>query len=280
MTAIAALNGCSLRRAIKQLTRLTLCYGELVEARAGAWSPRLARASPHPGQYQASIELSRLAEDSQRLRRHRDAAPRLASGDIQTQPLPQDPYILPCAPHELGAARDLLDFHDRIVLTELNAACDNPLIDSARGELHHGGNFYGQHVAYAADALATVAIKLGVFAERAIARLTDERLNGSLPPFLTGGRPGLDSEQPDAAGAGPHLLGLPRRRPPARGRDPEPGQSDACGGRRHRWSTPGNAVSSLEALAGSRDNKTCSSGRGRIIGLDQPLQIVDVAPRT
>lgn len=201
MTAIAALNGDSMRRAITHLTHLTLCHGELLNSRADAWHPRLAAARPHNGQREATRWLWELSQDSNRLRRGQDQSPAerppASSADtpmgIRAQSLPQDAYSLRCAPQELGAALDLLDFHDTTVTTELNAACDNPLFDTAEGQVHHGGNFYGQHVAYAADALAMVAVKLGVFAERAIARVTDERLNDNLPPFLTGGQPGLDS---------------------------------------------------------------------------------------
>ncbi|MGQ9832116.1 MAG: HAL/PAL/TAL family ammonia-lyase [Thermochromatium sp.] len=207
MTAIAALNGLSLRRAIMQLARLTLGYGEVMRAHVDAWHPRLAEARPHPGQRLVTHWLWTLSQDSARLRRGPDPAPTdvpsavhssdpVAGPDfgfIRRQPLPQDAYSLRCAPQELGAALDLLDFHNSIVTTELNAACDNPLVDTDMAQVHHGGNFYGQPVAYAADALAMATVKLAVFAERAIARITDERLNDSLPPFLTGGRPGLDS---------------------------------------------------------------------------------------
>lgn len=193
MTAIAALNGVSLRAAIALTTRLTLGYGELMGARVLAWHPRLAEARRHPGHRQASNWLWQLSQDSTRLERDEPRTPAMAPGSIASHPVPQDPYSLRCAPQELGAALDLLDFHNRTVETELNAACDNPLIDVEQAMIHHGGNFYGQPVAYATDTLALAVIKLAIFAERAIARLTDERLNGGLPPFLSGGRPGLDS---------------------------------------------------------------------------------------
>ena len=104
---------------------------------------------------------------------------------------PQDPYTVRCAPQYLGAVADVLAFHDRVVVTELNSVTDNPVFFG--DEVVHGGNFYGQHVAFASDALATAVIKLAVAAERRIARITDEAQNRGLPPFLQARAPGLQS---------------------------------------------------------------------------------------
>jgi tyrosine ammonia-lyase len=194
MTALAALNAVAMERAIERLFALTLGYGELLGAHARAWHPRLAVARAHRGQRCACERLWMMSRDSRQL--HQDIPQSIAptaGADVVEQPLPQDPYSLRCAPQELGAALDLLYFHNQIVDIELNSACDNPLVDVEQAAIHHGGNFYGQQIAYAADTLALAVIKLGVFAERAIARLTDARLNRGLPPFLSGGRPGLDS---------------------------------------------------------------------------------------
>jgi len=185
MTALAALNGVALRLALDRAFSLTILYGELLHAHRAAWHPRLAVARPHPGQRAASERLFADSADSRCLQ-SLDSPPR-ADG------LPQDCYTLRCAPQELGAALDVLAFHDRIVTDELNAASDNPLIDDECMTVWHGGNFYGQHIAYAADGLSLVVAKLATFAERAVARLTDATLNQGLPPFLTGARPGLDS---------------------------------------------------------------------------------------
>jgi tyrosine ammonia-lyase len=57
----------------------------------------------------------------------------------------------------------------------------------------HGGNFYGQHVAFASDALMPAMIKLALLAERQIARVTDETLSKGLPAFLQRNDSGLHS---------------------------------------------------------------------------------------
>ena len=80
------------------------------------------------------------------------------------------------------------------IKTELNAATDNPIFpDGATVPALHGGNFMGQHVALVSDALSQAICVLAGLAERQVARVTDERLNGGLPAFLHDGRAGLNS---------------------------------------------------------------------------------------
>jgi len=197
MTGIAALNAVSARRALDLGLRLAALQAEVMGAHAEAHEAVFDRARPHPGQAWARQGLGALLADSGRVRPVESPPPVLpeavGNGTLPDQPLPQDPYTLRCVPQEFGAAADVLAFHDQVVTTEINSATDNPLVDTARGTVAHGGNFYGQHVAYASDALALALIKLAVFAERALARLTDPLRNGGLPAFLQPRQIGLQS---------------------------------------------------------------------------------------
>lgn len=83
----------------------------------------------------------------------------------------QDPNSLRCAPQLLGAVSDQIDWHNQIVHIELNSVTDNPILPDDLDGVLHGGNFYGQHVAFASDALANAVITMAVHAERRIARL-------------------------------------------------------------------------------------------------------------
>ena len=71
-----------------------------------------------------------------------------------------------------------------MVERELNSSNDNPLYFGGE-ELFHGGNFHGQHVAFAMDYLAIAATQLGVMSERRLNRLLSPHLNGALPAFLS-----------------------------------------------------------------------------------------------
>ena len=72
----------------------------------------------------------------------------------------QDAYSLRCAPQVHGAARDLLDYVDYVVSIELNAATDNPLVLVDDDMLVSNGNFHGEPVAFALDALAMAVAEL------------------------------------------------------------------------------------------------------------------------
>ncbi|MEO1312877.1 MAG: aromatic amino acid ammonia-lyase, partial [Pseudomonadota bacterium] len=145
------------------------------------------------------------ATASQVLRARTSGSQRMTSEVISERHLPegysvledvagQDAYTLRCVPQIIGACIDTMAWHRTIVETELCSATDNPIFpgDPDRPALH-GGNFMGQHVGLASDALSNAILVLAGLMERQVARLTDERLNNGLPAFLAGGTSGLNS---------------------------------------------------------------------------------------
>ena len=100
----------------------------------------------------------------------------------------QDAYSLRCAPQVHGASRDLLDYADYTVSVELNAATDNPLVLVEEDALVSNGNFHGQPLAFALDALAMAVAELASISERRVERLVNPNLSDGLPAFLTVGR--------------------------------------------------------------------------------------------
>ena len=97
----------------------------------------------------------------------------------------QDAYSLRCAPQVHGASRDLLDYVDYTVSTELNSATDNPLVLVDDEMLVSAGNFHGQPLAFALDALAMAVAELASISERRVERLVNPNLSDGLPAFLT-----------------------------------------------------------------------------------------------
>src|SRR5437016_7210096 len=97
----------------------------------------------------------------------------------------QDAYSLRCAPQVHGAARDLLDYVDYTVSVELNAATDNPLVLVDDELLVSNGNFHGQPLAFALDALAMAVSELASISERRVERLVNPNPCDGLPAFLT-----------------------------------------------------------------------------------------------
>jgi histidine ammonia-lyase len=147
-----------------------------IEAALGTDAPfddRLQRLRPHPGQAASASNLRRLLEGSPILASHRDS-----------EHLVQDAYSLRCAPQVDGATRDALGFARGVLEIELNAVSDNPIVLPDDSEIVSGGNFHGQPVAVAMDALATATVGMASISERRLYRLLDPALSNGLPPFL------------------------------------------------------------------------------------------------
>ncbi|MBN1480303.1 histidine ammonia-lyase [candidate division KSB1 bacterium] len=103
----------------------------------------------------------------------------------------QDPYSSRCIPQVHGAVRQAIRFVTEVILTELNAATDNPLIFWEDGDVLSGGNFHGQPISLACDTLAIAVAQLANISERRLENLMDPHQSG-LPPFLAT-RSGLNS---------------------------------------------------------------------------------------
>jgi tyrosine ammonia-lyase len=196
MTGIAALNALAARRAIDWSVALTAGLAEVLGARVEAWHPAFAEVRPHPGQAEVAASLRARVSGSARVVERPLAMRRLTGvGGMTERVAGQDAYTLRCAPQVIGAVADTAQFHDEVVARELQSATDNPIFpgdDDANLALH-GGNFMGQHVGLASDALSSALVVLAGLCERQIARLTDETLNRGLPAFLLRGPAGLNS---------------------------------------------------------------------------------------
>ena len=118
---------------------------------------------PLPGQIATAANVLQLLEGSAVIEAHRwcDKV--------------QDAYSLRCAPQVHGASRDILEYAERTIAIELNAATDNPLVIAEQDELMSNGNFHGQPLAFALDALAMALAEFASISERRIERLVIRR---------------------------------------------------------------------------------------------------------
>ena len=140
-----------------------------------AFDPRIAQARPYAGHARTARNIERLNADSEIRESHRAAA---------VDPRVQDAYSLRCSPQVHGAVRDALAHIRATVEVELNSATDNPLVFAETGEVISGGNFHGQPLAMAADALAVALATLSGISERRIDQMTNPGTS-LLPAFLT-----------------------------------------------------------------------------------------------
>jgi histidine ammonia-lyase len=147
-----------------------------VEAALGSdrvFDERLIALRPHAGVVASASNLRTLLRGSAIVGSHRES-----------DHLVQDAYSLRCAPHVNGATREALRYTTSVLEVEANAVSDNPIVLPDEGEVRSGGNFHGQPVAVALDALATATVPLASIAERRLYRLLDPLRNNGLPAFL------------------------------------------------------------------------------------------------
>jgi histidine ammonia-lyase len=173
---MAAFLALGLVRARRLAQSADLACAQSVEALQGSrtsFLPQIHALRPLRGQTDAAANVLQLLEGSSIIESHRwcDKV--------------QDAYSLRCAPQVHGASRDLLDYADYTVSVELNAATDNPLVLVDDDVLVSNGNFHGQPLAFALDALAMAASELASISERRVERLVNPNLSDGLPAFLT-----------------------------------------------------------------------------------------------
>ena len=172
MSGMAALG---LMRARRLAVTADLACALSLEALQGSrtsFLPAVHRARPLKGQRDSAANVWLLLEGSAIIESHRwcDKV--------------QDAYALRCAPQVHGASRDILDYVEATVSVELNAATDNPLVLVEDAMIVSAGNFHGQPLAFALDALAMAVAELASISERRVERLVNPALSDGLPPFL------------------------------------------------------------------------------------------------
>lgn len=140
---------------------------------------RIHALKNHPGEIRVAAALRSMLEASEIVEAHRDCE------------RVQDPYSFRCAPQVYGAVLDTVYWVEDWVTREINAVTDNPLIFAGDGDVLSGGNFHGEHMAIALDALAIAHSELGSISERRTDKLLDSD-SEKLPQCLIRD-PGLNS---------------------------------------------------------------------------------------
>lgn len=170
-SAATALALSSVRASHRALTDLTCLLVDVLGADLGFVDPRLISAFGHTGAVSVGARMRSTLEGA------RPSGLRAL----------QEPYSIRCSPQLLGAAEDALRYVDGVVAADLGGVSDNPLFFPGEDLVAHGGNFFGQPAAFAADVLAMVTASLGNLAERQLDLLVDPARNTGLPPMLAAG---------------------------------------------------------------------------------------------
>jgi histidine ammonia-lyase len=184
---LALINGTQFMTAIGVLTLLEAEYLADLADRAGAmtiealrgstaaFEPEIHEVRPHPGQILVAQRMRNiLAPQGKKSEIARSHA---SCGKIQ------DPYSLRCIPQVHGASRDVLQFVRGVLEREVNAVTDNPLVFPEARKILSGGNFHGQIVAIAMDALSIAMAEIASISEQRIEKLINPAIS-DLPAFL------------------------------------------------------------------------------------------------
>jgi histidine ammonia-lyase len=173
MAAMLALGFVRARRLARAADVACALSVEALQGSRTSFLPQIHELRPLRGQKAVAANVLRLLEGSAIIEAHRwcDKV--------------QDAYSLRCAPQVHGACRDLLEYAKYTAAVELNAATDNPLVLVDDDVLVSNGNFHGQPLAFALDALAMAVAELANISERRLERLVNPNLSEGLPPFLT-----------------------------------------------------------------------------------------------
>ena len=144
--------------------------------------PFIHDQKPHPGQRFAAARMLELLENSPLIRDEIRGGSRAPRGDR----LIQDRYSVRCLPQYLGPIIDGMATAREQVEVEMNAATDNPLIDTEEERFFQGGNFLGQYVSVAMDHFRSYLALLAKHLDVQIALLVEPSFNNGLPGSLVG----------------------------------------------------------------------------------------------
>jgi histidine ammonia-lyase len=191
MSGIGIVNVIYARQLLNWAVAASALINEVVESYDDHFSYELNRVKLHPGQMEITGKMQAILKDSKLTRKR---AEHLFNGNSETifTKKVQEYYSLRCITQILGPVIDTITNAEVVVMNEINSVNDNPVIDFRNKDVFHGGNFHGDYVSLEMDKLKLAITKLSMLAERQLAFLLNDKLNGKLPPFVNLGVLGLN----------------------------------------------------------------------------------------
>ena len=196
MTALAAFTLFGAEKLLR-LSCVTAAFAmEIFGGIDDAFDEDLHSVKQHPGQVAVADVIRRLFAGSANITRRdlmHGAIREQANGApvYETTINVQDVYSIRCTPQILAPVHEAVQACRRTVEIEANSSNDNPIIIPEKEKIIHGGNFHGQSIAFAMDALCMAVAELCTLSERRINKLLDKNLNEGLPEHLIPGTVGL-----------------------------------------------------------------------------------------
>lgn len=176
MLSFAIWNLIKAKRLVGQADMIAALSLDAFDGRLEPFTHGVHAIRPHNGQIVTAAAIREILEGSE-----------IAA---QLKEHVQDPYSFRCVPQVHGASKDALDHIEKVFVTELNSATDNPTILPDEDMIVSAGNFHGQPLAINLDFLAIAIAEIGSISERRTYQLISGKRG--LPSFLVA-KPGLNS---------------------------------------------------------------------------------------
>ena len=187
MTGLAALTLVRFQATFRAAVGALALTVEAMRASHEHYDARIHAVKGHPGQIAVAAALRAMLADSASGSQLGGRAPNAERNDSvsQLEEGVQEIYSIRCAPQVLGVVPESIEATRLVLEREAVSANDNPLIDPETGDVLHGGNFMGQHVARAMDALKIDMAIVGNHMHALMALLMDSRFSRGLPNSLS-----------------------------------------------------------------------------------------------
>ena len=174
MTAIGVICYERARRLARLTASITAIAVDVTHGNRGHFDPRIFELKPHPGESRCAGWIRADLEFG-------------ADVDIQPPARIQDRYSIRCAPHVTGVLVEAISSAERALEIEINGVDDNPIIDPERGEILHGGSFYGGQICFVMDGLKAAAASVADLLDRQLTLLCVPETSDGLPANLVAG---------------------------------------------------------------------------------------------
>lgn len=192
MTGIGLVNLIHARKLLKWSIAASVLINEVFSSYDDFMAKELNDAKRHKGQSRIAEIMRDIIADSKCIRKREvELYGQKREEHIFTHKV-QPYYSLRCVPQILGPVYDELENAEKVLVNEVNSACDNPIVDPDSQNIYHGGNFHGDYVAYEMDKLKIAITKLTMLTERQLNYIFHDKINELLPPFGNLGVLGLN----------------------------------------------------------------------------------------
>lgn len=192
MTGIGLVNLIHAKRLLNWSVIASVMMNEIASSYDDLMSQPLNATKRHDGQQKIAEAMRKWVDGSKCVRKREIELYNRVHTEKILEHKVQPYYSLRCVPQVLGPIYDELINAEKVLINEINSACDNPIIDKETENVYHGGNFHGDYVSFEMDKLKIAITKLTMLSERQLNYLFHDRVNEILPPFVNLGVLGLN----------------------------------------------------------------------------------------